>query len=73
VYETKEGKKMTVLKGNNVDQLCQIYNEMNEAGKEKLIEMSKQILNIWNTVNEEKPGLESNLNVFEFKGEGGAD
>jgi hypothetical protein len=27
---------------------------MNETGKEKLREVSKQILNIWNTVNEGK-------------------
>jgi hypothetical protein len=54
----------------NVDQLSRIYNEMNEAGKEKLKEVSKQILNIWTTVNEEKPGLETKPKDFEFNSKG---
>jgi hypothetical protein len=40
---------------------------MNEAGKEKLKEVSVQILNIWNTVNEEKPEPETKLKDFEFE------
>jgi hypothetical protein len=36
---------------NNIDLLSQIYNEMNETGKEKLKEVSDLILTIWNTVN----------------------
>jgi hypothetical protein len=39
----------------DVDQLTQVYEELNETGKEKLKEVSDQILNIWNTVNEKKP------------------
>ena len=36
----------------DVAQLLQNYLEMDEAGKEKLKKVSKQVLNIWNTVNE---------------------
>jgi hypothetical protein len=39
---------------NNVDLLSQNYKEMNETGKEKLKEVSDLILDIWNTVNEDK-------------------
>jgi ABC-type enterochelin transport system substrate-binding protein len=46
--------KMTVNSDRNTDQLSQIYGEMNETGKEKLKEISDQILKIWKTVNEEK-------------------
>jgi hypothetical protein len=42
---------MTIGKDHNVDQLSQIYREMNETGKEKLSQVSRQILNIWNIVN----------------------
>jgi hypothetical protein len=47
-----EGIKMTIRKEHNADQLSQIYREMNETGKEKLSQVSRQILNIWNIVNE---------------------
>jgi hypothetical protein len=47
-------KKMRGKKTRNTDQLSQIYGEMNETGKEKLSRVSAQILNIWNTVHEEK-------------------
>jgi exonuclease VII small subunit len=46
---------MTVKKVGDIDQLSKIYENMDEMGKEKLKEVSKQILKIWNTVNEEKP------------------
>ena len=42
-------------KGNNVDLLSNNYNDMDETGKEKLEEISKYILKIWKTVNDEKP------------------
>jgi len=42
-------------KKDDIDQIRQNYMEMDETGKEKLKEVSKQVLNIWNTVNEEKP------------------
>jgi hypothetical protein len=46
---------MTAGEQNNIDLLSHIYREMDEMGKEKLRQVSKQLLNIWNTVNEEKP------------------
>jgi hypothetical protein len=42
-----------VVKENDVDLLSNIYQEMNEKGKEKLKEVSDQIMNIWSTVNSE--------------------
>jgi hypothetical protein len=47
---------MTCNEEDNVDLLSQNYNEMNETGKEKLKEVSDLILDIWNTVNEDKIG-----------------
>ena len=35
------------------DELTKNYEEMNEVGKEKLKEISKKILDIWNIVNDE--------------------
>jgi hypothetical protein len=48
-------KDMTAKKDNDIDLLRQIYGEMTEPGKEKLKEVFNQILNIWKTVNEDKP------------------
>jgi hypothetical protein len=46
---------MAAEKNDGIDQLSQIYEEIDEAGKEKLKEVSSQILNIWATVHEKRP------------------
>jgi len=38
----------------NIAQLKQNYQEMSEEGKEKLAQVSNQVLKIWETVNENK-------------------
>jgi hypothetical protein len=55
------------VKDNDVDLLSQIYQEMNETGKEKLKKVSDQIMNIWSTVHDE--GAKSSYSV-EKKSEG---
>jgi predicted RNase H-like nuclease (RuvC/YqgF family) len=59
---------MTVNLDQNIDQLRQIYGEMDETGKEKLREVSKQIKNIWNVVNEGKSISVDKLEKFENEG-----
>ena len=39
-------------KPNDVGLLTQIYLNMDEAGREKLMQVSEKILDIWATVNE---------------------
>jgi hypothetical protein len=51
---------MTVNSDQNIDLLSQIYKEMDETGKEKLKEVSKQIKIIWDIVNE---GAGDNVNI----------
>ena len=43
-----------IEKENNDDLLSQNYNEMTEIGKEKLKEISENVLNIWKVVNEKE-------------------
>ena len=49
----KMEKKLDDLK-EDIDLLSQIYNEMDETGKEKLKDVAGQVMKIWKTVNEEK-------------------
>jgi hypothetical protein len=53
---------MTVNSDQNIDRLRQIYGEMNETGKEKLKEVSDQILKIWKTVNDKNVKFENEGN-----------
>jgi hypothetical protein len=46
---------MTAKKDEGIDQLSKIYGEMSETGKEKLKEVSKQVLKIWKIANEVRP------------------
>jgi hypothetical protein len=58
---------MMKMTDKEADQLSQIYKEMTEAGREKLKEVSDQVLKIWKIVNEgesidgENPGSPSGL------------
>jgi hypothetical protein len=58
---------MAVKKDDGIDQLSRIYREMTETGREKLKEVSDQVLKIWTIVNEvksvdrENPGSPSDL------------
>lgn len=42
-----------ILENLSEDQLTQNYQEMDETGQEKLLEVSEKILEIWETVNNE--------------------
>jgi hypothetical protein len=61
---------MTVNSDRNIDQISQIYREINETGKEKMREVSKQIFNIWNIVNEGKSISVDKLEKFKNEGVG---
>jgi hypothetical protein len=39
-------------KDSNYEKLCQNYRDMNEAGKDKLKEISDKILEIWDIKND---------------------
>jgi len=47
-------KPKTPSSSAKIGALCKNYEEMNETGKKKLKEVSEKILEIWNTVNEER-------------------
>ena len=41
------------ITSSGIDELCKTYWEMNETGRKKLMEVSKKILDIWDTVTED--------------------
>jgi hypothetical protein len=53
----------------DVDLLSQNYINMNETGKEKLKKVSKQLLGIWNTVNDENSNSTNELKNVELENE----
>jgi hypothetical protein len=50
---------MVIGKNDNIDRFSHNYRGMNDTGKKKLIRVAEDFLDIYNTVNEEKPQLES--------------
>lgn len=70
--KTREGLKMgDIINGQerDVDLLSQNYINMNETGKEKLKKVSKQLLGIWNTVNDENSNSTNELKNVELENE----
>jgi hypothetical protein len=60
---------MVIRKGNNIDRFSQNYRGMSDTGKKKLIRVAEDFLDIFNTVNEEKPEPEAKNENVKFENE----
>jgi hypothetical protein len=57
-YWTLRRQQMVIEEKENVDRFSRNYRAMNDTGKEKLIRVAGDFLDIYNTVNEREPQLE---------------
>jgi hypothetical protein len=60
---------MAISKGDNIDRFSRNYRGMSDAGKRKLIRVAEDFLDIYNTVNEEKPESEVKIENEKFENE----
>jgi hypothetical protein len=60
---------MVIRKNGDVDKFSQNYRGMNDTGKKKLIRVAEDFLDIYNTVNEEKPQSEFKNGGLNFENE----
>jgi hypothetical protein len=60
---------MVIEKNENVDRFSQNYRGMNDTGKKKLIRVAEDFLDIYTTVNEEKPQSEVKDENNDFENE----
>jgi hypothetical protein len=60
---------MVIGKDGDVDKFSRNYKEMNDTGKKKLIRVAEDILDIYNTVNEERPQSELKDDVLKIENE----
>jgi hypothetical protein len=60
---------MVIGKDGDVDKFSQNYKEMNDTGIKKLIRVAEDILDIYNTVNEERPQSELKDDILNFENE----
>jgi hypothetical protein len=60
---------MVIGKNGDVDRFSQNYRKMNDTGKKKLIRVAEDILDIYNTVNGERPQSELKDGILNFESE----
>jgi hypothetical protein len=60
---------MIIGENDNADRFYQNYRRMNDTGKQKLIRVAEDFLDIYNTVHEEKSQVEVKKEKAKFENE----